>query len=312
MNQRKVANLVIYNIFSRSIKDIYKKHKKVFEDYKSTLVKLQKEINDNFRRGSIKYYHDTRVFELVDPFLLEKTGEDFNYWMIEINESIMRVIDALVDYSNVVNDIDNHYNNKRKQTHTVVDKGKFERKTLDRDDYKMRGSYVDPTQVESSVNLARLKVDLEHLIKTSKSTYQIDKEFLSQGPKITANNDHFPYRLGEWYKALEFAVNNFQDIEKNLDIMLFTIKTLDASVDKMKIKMDKADKIDESNVAYDDFMDENMSEADFMIVQQKLFEITRNLVKRQMEYGVIRFGNYKKQCEFTLIDLRSIDAGVGV
>lgn len=309
MNQRKVANLVIYNIFNRSIKDIYKKHKIIFEDYKSTLVKLQKDIDDNFRRGSIKYYHDTRVFELVDPFLLEKTGEDFNYWMIEINESIMRVIDALVNYSNVLNDTENHYNNNRKQTHTVVKGNKFERKTLKEDDYKLRGSYVDPTQVESSVNLARLKVDLEHLIKTSKSTYQIDKEFVSQGPKITANDTHYPYRIGEWYRALEFAVNNFKDIEKNLEVMLFTIKTLDTSVDKMKIKLDKVDKIDRANQAYDDFMDENMSEADFMIVQQRLFEATRNIVKKQMEYGVIRFGNYKKQCEFTLLDLKGIDNG---
>ena len=45
MNERKVANLVIYNIMNVSIREIYKGHRNMFIKYKDTLKKIHPRIS---------------------------------------------------------------------------------------------------------------------------------------------------------------------------------------------------------------------------------------------------------------------------
>ena len=305
MNERKVFNLVIYNVFNYSVREIYKKHKSIFSKYKSELNNLQKRIKDKFSRGSIDYYHTNTAAYLVDPFLLEKTGEDFNYWLIEINESIMGLIDILVRYTNIVNDIDKgsdgrtyhkleNINGKLINTH----------KDVGLSDYMKTRDIANPSDDNIANNLVKLKSDLNDYNKNFKSKYEIDKDFVQQGTKITCSNENNLYYINEWYKAIEFGVNNFSDISRNLELIVTTIDTLDKSVSNMKFKIEQMDV--NKSVSYDNFMKENLSEADYLLVEQELFKTMRTRIRLMLDYTVIRFGNYKKQCEYTLLSMQNI------
>lgn len=306
MNERKVFNLVIYNVYNYSVREIYKKHKNIFSKYKSELNNLQKRIKDKFSRGSIHYYHTTIAAKMVDPFLLEKTGEDFNYWLIEINESIMGLIDILVRYINIVNDIEKKSNGRSYHKYEHKD-GKLTNthKDVGNNEYLEIRDIANPSSNNIHNNLIKLKDDLKEYDNNFKSKYEIDKAFVQQGVKITCDNTTNLYYLKEWYEALEFGVDNFSEISRNLELIISTIDILDKSIDDMKIKMDKLD-VNE-NISYDQFMRENMSEADFLLVQQNLFKTMRTRVKLMMDYAVIRFGNYKKQCEYTLLSIQNME-----
>ena len=90
--------------------------------------------------------------------------------------------------------------------------------------------------------------------------------------------------------------------------MILTIEVLDKSIYDLKIKMDKATKIDRINTSFDTFMNESLSEGDFLMMEQKLLRTIRTKCKRKcMNNALIRFGNYKKQCEYTLINLEMIN-----
>ena len=307
MNQRRIANLVIYNTLNVAIREIYKTHKRVFEKYKNTLKSLHKRLKTTYKSGSIKYYHDTRVVEFINPLLLEKLGEDFNYWMIEVNETIMSVVEPLVQYMDFVNDMNASGNREKAPYKRKIKDNNIthEFKTLNNDDYKLRKSEI--TEQDVDINLLRLRKDLDSIYGNMKSPYQLDKDFLSQGPKITCDKTPHPYILSEWFQALDFSVNNFQDIEANLEKMILTIEVLDKSIYDLKIKMDKATKVDRINVSFDTFMNESLSEGDFLMMEQKLLRTIRTNVKKCMDNALIRFGNYKKQCEYTLINLEMIN-----
>ena len=305
MNERKVFNLVIYNVFNYSVREIYKKHKGIFSKYKSELNNLQKRIKDKFSRGSIDYYHTNTAAYLVDPFLIEKTGEDFNYWLIEINESIMGLIDILIRYTNIVNDIDKKSNGR--SYHKLENKnGKLvnTHKDVNLSDYTVTRDIADPSDDNIRNNLIKLKYDLKDYNKNFKSKYEIEKSFVQQGQKITCSNESNLYYINEWYKAIEFGVNNFGDISRNLESIVTTIDTLDKGVSNMKFNIDKMD-VNE-NISYDDFMKENLSEADYLLVQQELFKTMRTRIRLMLDYAIIRFGNYKKQCEYTLLGMQNM------
>ena len=72
----------------------------------------------------------------------------------------------------------------------------------------------------------------------------------------------------------------------------------------MKFKMEDMDV--NKSISYDNFMKENLSEADFLLVQQNLFKTMRTRIRVMLDYAVIRFGNYKKQCEYTLLSMQNI------
>ena len=305
MNERKVFNLVIYNVFNYSVREIYKKHKGIFSKYKSELNNLQKRIKDKFSRGSIDYYHTNTAAYLVDPFLIEKTGEDFNYWLIEINESIMGLIDILIRYTNIVNDTDKKSNGR--SYHKLENKnGKLvnTHKDVNLSDYTVTRDIADPSDDNIRNNLIKLKYDLKDYNKNFKSKYEIEKSFVQQGQKITCSNESNLYYINEWYKAIEFGVNNFGDISRNLESIVTTIDTLDKGVSNMKFNIDKMD-VNE-NISYDDFMKENLSEADYLLVQQELFKTMRTRIRLMLDYAIIRFGNYKKQCEYTLLGMQNM------
>jgi len=305
MNERKVFNLVIYNVFNYSVREIYKKHKSIFSKYKSELNNLQKRIKDKFSRGSIDYYHTNTAAYLIDPFLLEKTGEDFNYWLIEINESIMGLIDILVRYTNIVNDIDKG-SDERTYHKLKNEKGKLVNTHTDvgLSDYMHTRDIANPSDDNIANNLVKLKNDLNDYNKNFKSKYEIDKAFVQQGQKITCSNENNLYYINEWYKAIEFGVNNFGDISRNLELIVTTIDTLDKSVSSMKFKIEQMDV--NKSVSYDNFMKENLSEADYLLVQQELFKTMRTRIRLMLDYTVIRFGNYKKQCEYTLLSIQNM------
>lgn len=305
MNERKVFNLVIYNVFNYSVREIYKKHKSIFSKYKSELNNLQKRIKDKFSRGSIDYYHTNTAAYLVDPFLLEKTGEDFNYWLIEINESIMGLIDILVRYTNIVNDIDKG-SDERTYHKLKNEKGKLVNTHTDvgLSDYMHTRDIANPSDDNIANNLVKLKNDLNDYNKNFKSKYEIDKAFVQQGQKITCSNENNLYYINEWYKAIEFGVNNFGDISRNLELIITTIETLDKSVSSMKFKIEQMDV--NKSVSYDNFMKENLSEADYLLVEQELFKTMRTRIRLMLDYTVIRFGNYKKQCEYTFLSMQNM------
>ena len=305
MNERKVFNLVIYNVFNYSVREIYKKHKSIFSKYKSELNNLQKRIKDKFSRGSIDYYHTNTAAYLVDPFLLEKTGEDFNYWLIEINESVMGLIDILVRYTNIVNDIEKGSNKRTYHKIENTENGLVNtHKDVSESDYLKVRDIANPNDNNIHNNLIKLKNDLKDYNKSFKSRYDIEKSFVQQGQKITCSNVNNLYYINEWYKALEFGVNNFADISRNLELIITTIDTLDKSVSSMKFKIEQMDV--NKSVSYDNFMKENMSEADFLLVQQELFKTMRTRIRLMLDYTIIRFGNYKKQCEYTLLSMQNM------
>lgn len=294
-------NLVVYNVFNYSIREIYKKHKSIFSKHQSELRNLQKRIKDKFSRGSIDYYHTNIAANLVDPFLLEKTGEDFNFWLFEINESIMGLIDILVRYTNIVNDLDKPGRHKIEHKNGEL---VHTQKTAGDSDYLKIRDIANPSDDNVRNNLIKLKDDLKAYNDNFKSKYEIDKMFVTQGQRITCSNVNNLYYINEWYKAVEFAVNNFNEIERNLNLIITTIDTLDKSVSAMKFKMEDMDV--NKSISYDNFMKENLSEADFLLVQQNLFKTMRTRIRVMLDYAVIRFGNYKKQCEYTLLSMQNI------
>ena len=308
----KVGRLVIYNALNSTISQIYKKELKTFKDYQYKLKKYHQNATKLFKRGSIKYYHDTRVVDLVDPFLLSKTGEDFIFWVNEVHESIMELVEILVQYNNEI-DYENHtagYEPVRSHLKREVKNGRVSvnSNTLSRHDRytRMRKAHIsDDYEVTSSLNLTTLKRDLDIYYDNMKSLYEIDKNFNAQGPKITCDDTHNPYRLNEWYKALEFAVNNFTEIDHYLEVVIYTIETLDKYIQRMNIDIN-GHKSRHKDYRYDDFMDEELNEADFFATQQKIHKALNNNIKRMMKYMVIRFGNYKKQLEYTLLDLAEV------
>lgn len=315
MNERKVANLVIYNIMNVSIREIYKGHRNMFIKYKDTLKKIHSRIKTEYKSGSIKYYHDNHTVEFVNPFLMEKLGEDFNYWMVETNETIMSIVEPLVEYMDFVNYRNSTGNSAYREmikTKRKVKNGKViyvdSGVTLTEKDAILRTNYTEKSVYDNrTTNLQRLKHDLEVVHSNMKTTYQLEKDFLSQGPKINCSDEVKPYMLNEWFSALEYGVNNFDNIENNLEIMISTIDVLDKSIRDLKIKIDKYDEVHAINISYDNFMREELSEGDFLIMERKLLISIRTNVKKCLDYGLIRFGNYKKQCEYTLKNLELIN-----
>ena len=72
----------------------------------------------------------------------------------------------------------------------------------------------------------------------------------------------------------------------------------------MKFKIEQMDV--NKSVSYDNFMKENLSEADYLLVQQELFKTMRTRIRLMLDYTIIRFGNYKKQCEYILLSMQNM------
>lgn len=93
-----MINLLVYNISNNIITGILKSQKQVFSTYKQKMIELSRKIDKDYKHLSIQYWGTSSTFMAYDPFFLEKTGEDFNFWLNEINNIIFDLIERILTF----------------------------------------------------------------------------------------------------------------------------------------------------------------------------------------------------------------------
>lgn len=93
-----MINLLVYNISNDLITGLLKSQKQVFSTYKQKMIELSRKIDKDYKHLSIEYWGTSSTFMGYDPFFLEKTGEDFNFWLNEINNIIFDLIERILSF----------------------------------------------------------------------------------------------------------------------------------------------------------------------------------------------------------------------
>lgn len=92
-------NILIFNITNSALANILKKHYNTFVLEEKKLKKIITDLK-RYLDGSNLYSHsDILSSELHNPFILEKASNDFSYWLIEISNVIMDLINSVSDYA---------------------------------------------------------------------------------------------------------------------------------------------------------------------------------------------------------------------
>ena len=95
----EVINLMVYNITNDAVNAIFNKYKKSFElsynKLNKVLTKLKK-----YQDGSTRYSHNLNFStKLHNPFILEKTANDYSFWLTEFSNHILELMNRISDYA---------------------------------------------------------------------------------------------------------------------------------------------------------------------------------------------------------------------
>lgn len=101
----EVVNLMVYNITNDAVNDIFNKYKKSFELTYNKLNKMLTKLK-KYQDGSTRYSHNLNFStKLHNPFLLEKTANDYSYWLTNISNHILELMNRISDYAGGNSDI---------------------------------------------------------------------------------------------------------------------------------------------------------------------------------------------------------------
>ena len=101
----EIINLMVYNITNDAVNNIFNKYKKSFELTYKKLTKLLTELK-KYQNGSTSYSHNLNFSKkLHNPFLLEKVSNDYSYWLTEISNHILELMNRISDYAGGNSDV---------------------------------------------------------------------------------------------------------------------------------------------------------------------------------------------------------------
>ena len=99
VNKLEVINIMVYNITNNAVNGIFNKYRKSFELCNKKLNKTLTELK-KYQDGSTRYSHDINFSKkLHNPFLLEKTANDYSFWLTSISNSILDLMNRISDYA---------------------------------------------------------------------------------------------------------------------------------------------------------------------------------------------------------------------
>ncbi len=195
MNIIKKINIIVFNISNDIIKRLSNKHYSIFNNQIIKIEQKYKGIQN--KRGSIRYYHVTSSPVLaMDPLVLEKTANDFNFWLLEINRVVFGLIESVLTY-------------------VRSDNGK--------------------TSGVNKELMDKFHEDLKRISDDIPSKHDLQVKFQAQGGNTLPKIDVYEqYTKEEWFKALSNGINMCDNVITNLNSLINTITILNAHIDKLK------------------------------------------------------------------------------
>lgn len=250
----KILNVTIFNLCNKIIKDLFVENASIFISYRSELADHVNNIKKNYNRGSINYYHDSNEFTAINPYLMEMTGDAFNHWVVSINNVILDLVDEVLGYTSNVKKGD--YYTTDKSIKTAV----FKKKLTD---------YVD---------------------NKLKDNYNIQREYVEQGlEKLQIITD--TYQKSNWITSLDYGIKSNDIIISNLDKLINTISFLKGYRRQF---LSYTEKVYDSSINYDDYMEVLLNEADFYEFYMSIYIKLQQKINLMLSYLKVRARNYRQ------------------
>ena len=264
-NTIRTINILAYNISNDIITKLMTENVKVFTKYKSQMETKFKKIKLLYQDGSIRYYHSDFLFaSAANPLILEKTGNDFNFWIIEINRTVFGLIERILSY--VQNEVP--------------------------------GGLDD--QIDASKTLLKnFSKDLQIMYNDLPNKFDLEKNFLSQGPKVLDLADREDYYKADWFKALDNGITISNGIMTNLEQLILSIDLLDKHIKKLKLYKNKI--LETQSVKSYLKLEDDISE--FIEMELRLRNLLSMRIDEMMRFSVFRFANFLKAMDTIEKDL---------
>ena len=232
MDKRKMINVTVYNLCNKVIKDLFVENASVFVSYKTKLNNDINNIKTNYNHGSIDYYHDDNEILVINPYLMEMSGDAFNHWIVSINDLVMNLIEEVLTYTNTPDinpsifkkNIDNYVNNKLQDDYVIkrqfVEQGmknvKLVKTTYTKADWIKSLEYGVKLNDIILSNLNKL-TDIIHFLKGYR------RQLLSYTEKVydeTIDYDEYMSALMSEADFYKFQLNIFVKLQRKMNFML--------------------------------------------------------------------------------------------
>ena len=255
----KILNVTIFNLCNKIIKDLFVENASVFISYRSELAEYVNNIKKNYNRGSIDYYHDINEFTAINPYLMEITGDAFNHWVVSINNVILDLVDEVLGYTS----------NVKKGDYYTTDK---------------------------SIKTAVFKKKLTDYVNNKlKDNYNIQREYVEQGLEklqIITNT----YQKSNWITSLDYGIKSNDITISNLDKLINTISFLKGYRRQF---LSYTEKVYDSSINYDDYMEVLLNEADFYEFYMSIYIKLQQKINLMLSYLKVRARNYRQVLKLT-------------
>lgn len=268
MDKRKMINVTVYNLCNKVIKDLFVENASVFVSYKT---KLNNDINDiktNYNRGSIDYYHDNSEILVINPYLMEMSGDAFNHWIVSINDLVMNLIEEVLAYTNVTDinpsifkkNIDNYVNNKLQDDYIIkrqfVEQGmknlKLDKRTYTKTDWITSLEYGLQLNDTILSNLSKLTDTINflkgysrQLLSYTEKVYDETTDYDEYMDSLMSEADFYKFQLDIFVKLQRKMAFMMQYAKVRLNNYLLVLSIVNAILNKEYPELEKeVDKVE--------------------------------------------------------------------